>query len=73
MSRIFEEIKKAGDFEKLHAHKMRHTYASRVLECGIGIEVLREQMGHTNIATTNRYIAVRNSHRKQEMQKLDIY
>lgn len=37
MSKIFEEIKKEAKLEKFHCHKMRHTYASRVLECGIDL------------------------------------
>ncbi len=32
MSAIFEAIKKEAKIDRLHAHQMRHTYASRVLE-----------------------------------------
>lgn len=72
MSRIFEEIKKEAWLKRLHCHKMRHTYTSEVLESGISLAVLRDQLGHASIATTNRYIAVRNSHRKESIQKLEI-
>nr|DAR14702.1 MAG TPA: hypothetical protein [Inoviridae sp.] len=32
MSRIFEVLKAETQIEELFAHKMRHTYASKVLE-----------------------------------------
>lgn len=72
MSRIFEEIKKEANIEKLHAHKMRHTYASKVLEKWINLAVLRDQLGHTNIATTNTYIAVCNWFRRDAMKEFKV-
>lgn len=72
MSKIFEEIKKEARIDILHAHRMRHTYASRVIESGISLAVLRDQLWHSNIATTSRYIAVRNKYREEEMRKFRI-
>lgn len=73
MSKIFEDIKKEAKLDKLHAHKMRHTYASRVLESGISLGVLRDQLGHSSIVTTNRYIAVRNNFRREAMKEFCVY
>lgn len=70
IKKIFDEIKKIANIKILHPHRLRHTYASRMIEQGIDIAVVKEQMWHTNIATTNRYIAVRDSHRKEVIQKL---
>ena len=70
IKKIFDEIKKIANIKILHPHRLRHTYASRMIEQGIDIAVVKEQMWHTNIATTNRYIAVRDSHRKKVIQKL---
>lgn len=72
MSRIFEVLKAETQIEELFAHKMRHTYASKVLENWISLAVLREQLGHTNIATTNRYLAVTNKHRKSSMENFKV-
>ena len=72
MSAIFEAIRKEGKMDRLHAHKMRHTYASRVLENWISLSVLRDQLWHSSIATTNRYIAVRNQYRKEQMEKFKL-
>lgn len=70
IKKIFDEIKKIAKIKILHPHRLRHTYASRMLEQGIDLAVVRDQMWHTNISTTNRYIAVRDSHRKKVIQNL---
>ncbi|RAL57556.1 hypothetical protein BLD25_02790 [Candidatus Gracilibacteria bacterium GN02-872] len=72
IKKIFDEIKKKSGIKVLHPHRLRHTYASRLLEQGIDLAVVRDQMGHTNISTTNRYIAVRDSHRKNVIQNLKL-
>lgn len=70
IKKIFDEIKKVAKLKVLHPHRLRHTYASRLLEQWIDLAVVRDQMWHTNISTTNRYIWVRDSHRKNIIQKL---
>lgn len=70
IKKIFDEIKKKAGIKVLHPHRLRHTYASRMIEQGIDIAVVKEQMWHANISTTNRYIAVRDSHRKAVIQNL---
>ena len=70
IKKIFDEIKKKANIKILHPHRLRHTYASRLIEKGIDIGVVKEQMWHANISTTNRYIAVRDSHRKNVIQNL---
>ena len=67
---IFKNIKKNSGFKNIYPHRLRHTYASRMLEQWIDIAVVRDPMWHTNISTTNRYIAVRDSHRKNVIQNL---
>ena len=47
--------KKAG-VRKLNFHALRHTFATRALECGMDIKTLSELMGHKNATITlNRY------------------
>lgn len=67
---IFDNIKKISWLKRIYPHRLRHTYASRMIEQGIDIAVVKEQMWHANISTTNRYIAVRDSHRKAVIQNL---
>lgn len=36
-------------------HKIRKTYATRLINAGVDIKLIERQMGHTNIATTYQY------------------
>jgi len=42
----------------VHMHRFRHWFGSALVERGVGIEVVRELMGHANIATTQGYVRV---------------
>ena len=45
--------KKTGvDF---HSHRLRHTFATKLLACGVGIDVVQKVLGHASIETTRRY------------------
>lgn len=37
-------------------HSWRHTYATDLLRRGVDIHVVQRLLGHTNIATTTRYL-----------------
>lgn len=41
--------------KKIHAHMLRHSYATHVLEKTNNIELVRELLGHSNIMTTQIY------------------
>ena len=43
---------------RTHAHKFRATFATHMLQRGVDIRTVQELMGHTNIQTTMRYLAV---------------
>lgn len=51
-----EQQKKHPDLPYLTPHKLRHTYASYMLENGASIETVRMLLGHSNIATTSIYV-----------------
>jgi integrase/recombinase XerC len=39
-----------------HAHKFRHTFATRALAAGVDSLVLQRALGHTTLAMVNRYV-----------------
>ena len=43
---------------RTHAHMFRATFATHMLQRGVDIHTVQELMGHTNIQTTMRYLAV---------------
>lgn len=54
---VVEQAKKAsGINKKISAHTLRHTYATHLLEAGTDLLSIRNQLGHSNIATTTVYL-----------------
>ena len=70
LKRLFENIKKYTKNPTITAHRLRHTYATKLMENGVDAGVIKEQMGHADISTTNRYIGVRDAHRQKVMEVL---
>ena len=52
--------KRAGcaDTSPISPHRLRHTWASDMLRCGISLPALKELMGHKDIRMTLRYLKV---------------
>lgn len=46
--------KKAG-IESFTPHDLRRTFASRMLDIGADISIVKEAMGHASVVTTQRY------------------
>lgn len=51
-------LKKAGITKKVTPHKLRHTYATRLLEAEAQLVDIQSLLGHANIATTQIYTHV---------------
>jgi len=47
---------KAGVDRRVHAHGLRHTYAAELAREGTAINVIRDALGHTSLAVTDRYL-----------------
>ena len=53
---LFEKLTERAGVRKLNFHALRHTFATRAIECGMDIKTLSEIMGHKNASVTlNRY------------------
>ena len=48
--------RKAGIEKRVHAHGLRHTHAAELAREGIPMNVIQAQLGHSSLATTDRYI-----------------
>lgn len=49
--------KEAGVRHRVHAHGLRHTHAFELANEGVPIHMIKDQLGHTSVATTDRYIS----------------
>lgn len=52
-------------------HALRHTFATRALECGMDVKTLSEILGHKNpTVTLNRYVHSLMPHKHEMMNRL---
>ena len=52
---IFQDLKQSSGIPRLHAHLLRHTFATSYLCGGGNLEFLRVMMGHSDYAVTKIY------------------
>ena len=69
--RSFELLLKKLNIPHKGFHSLRHTFATRALECGMDVKTLSEILGHKNpTVTLNRYAHSLMEHKKEMMNKL---
>lgn len=69
--RSFSTLLKKLNIQHRGFHSLRHTFATRALECGIDVKTLSEILGHKSpTVTLNRYAHSLMEHKKEMMNKL---
>lgn len=69
--RTFELLLKKLGLPHKRFHALRHTFATRAIECGVDVKSLSEILGHKNAAITlNRYTHSLWEHKSEMMNKL---
>lgn len=69
-------IQKTGIQKKVCIHTLRHSYATHLLEMGLDIVSVKNQLGHADIATTMMYLHIARSNPKAgfaPMEKLYVH
>ena len=69
--RSFELLLKKLNIDYRGFHSLRHTFATRALECGMDVKTLSEILGHKNpMVTLNRYAHSLLEHKSAMMNRL---
>lgn len=72
--RSFELLLKKIGIPKRGFHSLRHTFATRAVECGMDVRSLAEILGHKNSnITLNRYVHSMMEHKMSMMDKVGVY
>ena len=69
--RYHKTLKKAG-IRDIHYHALRHSFATRCIECGMDVKSLSEILGHSNVSLTlNTYVHSSMDLKKMQIEKLN--
>lgn len=67
----FSNIVENCSIENVTFHTLRHTFATRCIECGFDVKTLSEILGHADVKTTlNKYVHSSMELKRENMNKL---
>lgn len=71
ISRLIREACDSAGFTKLTCHSFRHACAIEMSRNGVPLRIIQEQLGHSDINITQRYIGVSMDDLEEAVNKID--
>lgn len=66
---LFTKLKEQSGIKTIHAHTLRHSFATNLMQNGMHIYTLSRLMGHSSIQTTQRYLHLADTHLEADYAK----
>jgi site-specific recombinase XerD len=60
-----------GIHKHMSIHSLRHAYATHLIEAGLNLRAIQEQLGHANPTTTARYVRMTEKSRGDGAEIID--
>ena len=70
---VYQKIRRIGQQSgvgKLHPHMLRHTYATKLYGVERDLLFVSDQLGHSNVSTTQIYAKTDSEARRQQIEKM---
>jgi site-specific recombinase XerD len=68
-----QAVCKRCELQGVNVHALRHTFATRLMEQNVPIRTIQNLLGHSSIATTERYFHVLDDEKRKAIHRMSDF